>query len=582
MRVRQVIISVTKQLKSFITKKENWPYLFFFLCIFTIFLVNSLHESYPDEFDNILGGWYIIHGLPIYDKWFTHHGPVAYFIAAFIEIFTRNSFVAFRLVYALVLFLLTTGCYIYLRRKFGEVQTRFYLLFIFFLAIMGNYYWLHMLLADSLSAYLFAPIFALLLLATLYKRELSLQDVTFISLGTALSLLSSLTYTYIAFIVYGYTLFYYLFFTKGKLISKKNIYSILIIASPYLVFVLYLLATGSLTDYLTQGISFNQKYYIYNYPRPEGTTFINPIRFAVVIANNFYNSYFALLQQLPSLNVFFPLNITMAVGSISLVIYLVVRRYYLFSGIMMALILYANARSNPLTSGERDYQSAVYIVLSFLAISFLLSRLPKFLAESKDYGEKILLGGIFAILTFYTVFSTGFFFQKFFNRTYEKYMGKMALIYDRPHIAPFINSLIEKNEPVWIGPFNFEELFYTHGKPATKYQILIPGMGSSPEMQKEMLTELSVSRPRIIYFQSNFGILGRSPDQYGGFFKDFLKANYIRLGDYISPHGESYKSLIPIDEWMDIEQRLYIRKDVTDEMIKKMLEKSYIEKLVKE
>ena len=77
----------------------------FYIGLFCLFLLNAFHESYPDEFDNIMGGWYILHGKLIYSGFFTHHGPVPYFLAALLELFSWQSFVRFRIVYAIFLFL---------------------------------------------------------------------------------------------------------------------------------------------------------------------------------------------------------------------------------------------------------------------------------------------------------------------------------------------------------------------------------------------------------------------------------------------------------------------------------------------
>ncbi len=81
----------------------------FVLVMLGIFLINTVHEQYPDEFDNILGGWYILHGRLIYTGFFTHHGPVAYYIAALVEIFSGQSFVRFRIVYSIFFLPISSG-----------------------------------------------------------------------------------------------------------------------------------------------------------------------------------------------------------------------------------------------------------------------------------------------------------------------------------------------------------------------------------------------------------------------------------------------------------------------------------------
>lgn len=566
------ITGVYIKLKSFFRNNENLFLSVFFVLILALLLINALHESYPDEFDNILGGKYLLQGIPIYTGFFTHHGPVAYFLSAFILLFSNGSFVVFRLIFAVCIFIFLLGTYLYIRNRFGKNQTYFYLGFIFITALAGNYYWLHMLLADSLSAYFFAPIVAILLVASFYNHRLRLRDLMIISVLTASSVLSSLTFIYFSILVYSFSLFLYIK-TNKPIKQLKNIVipAFIIILTPYMLFLSYLLVTFSLNDYLYQGFTFNQRYYVYNYPRPEGSTTINPVRFAIVIANAFYNNYYTLLQQVPSMNLGFPMNIAMAVGTFCLGIYLFLKKKYIFGLVFIGFLLYSNARSDPLTSKETDYQSAVYIIIAFISTSFLLMKLWEELNKKlADDAKKYIYLLMLFICGIYSLSALMFLFQKFFNRSYDKYMGRAPFIYDRPVLAPIINKLINTDGKVWVGPFEFGELFYIHGRPASRYQIFIPGMGASPEIRKDFIKELEKSKPKVIYFQKNFFILGRSPEMYGQFFIDYLSRHYITLYDY-RENGKRYVSLIPISEKVDIETRLYIRKENLDEIIKKLI-----------
>lgn len=569
------------KLKRFFGNKENLFLFCFFLFILSILSVNALHESYPDEFDNILGGKYLLQRIPIYTGFFTHHGPLAYFISAFILLFSNGSFVSFRILFAVLIFLFLLCSYLYLRKSFGSKETNFYLGFIFITALAGNYYWLHMLLADSLSAYFFAPVITLLLLATFYKRRLRLRDLAVISILTAGSILSSLTFIYLSILVYSYSLYLYISTNKSiKLFSKRIVPAVSILLAPYIIFLAYLLLTISLNDYLYQGFTFNQLYYVYNYPRPEGSTTINPIRFAIVIANVFYNNYYTLLQQVPSMNLGFPVNIAMAVSTFFLALYLLIKRRFLFALFFIGLLIYSNARSDPLTSKETDYQSAVYIIIAFISAPFLLTKLWEELNyKITETASRYIYLIMFIVAGIYSLSASMFLFQKFFNRTYDKYMGRAALIYDRPQLAPIINKITKADDKVWIGPFEFGELFYTDAKPASRYQIFIPGMGASPEIRKDFINELERSKPKVIYFQKNFFILGRNPEMYGQFFIEYLQSKYVTLYDY-RENGNKYVSLVPVSEKVDIETRLYIRKEYKEEIIKRLVDSNFIKQMV--
>jgi hypothetical protein len=63
---------------------------------------------------------------------------------------------------------------------------------------------------------------------------------------------------------------------------------------------------------------------------------------------------------------------------------------------------------------------------------------------------------------------------------------------------------------------------------------------------------------------------------YGQFFLDYLKEHYITLQTY-EDNGVTYKSLVPITEKIDLESRLYIRKENAQEIIQKLLTNNYIQ-----
>lgn len=573
----QIVSSLRGKFGS-IFKKRNWPYIFFAATVLFLFLANTIHESYPDEFDNILGGWYIIHGKIIYKDFFTHHDPFTYYLAGIIELISGRSFVAFRYVYALFLFLFTFGSYAYLKNSIKSASIKFYLAFILVFGIGATYFWGHMLLADNLAAILLTPVFALVFIKSFYRQQFTIKDYTFISILTSLTLLSAVTYFYLIFVLMLYLSLHYLFsinFSSKKFFSKNTGKLILIFIAPYLLFLIYLLITASLKDYFYDAITFNQKYYIYNYPRPEGSTDINPIRYAIVIAQNFQDHFSSLLIQAKSFNFSFPFNISLAVGSASLIIFLLIKKRFDLALLLWVILTFANARSNPLTSSETDYQSSVYIMISIFVICFFISEVYEELKKDIDYPKKLILSSMLLIVGIYGLFNFTFLVRKFSEKTYDKFMGFQATIYDRPRIAPIVNSLVAPADYAWIGPFEFEELFYLNAQIPSKYMILLPAFGSAPEIQQKMLSDFQKNPPKIIYFDKRFFILGRSPEMYAQFFLDYLNKNYITLYQY-RKDKTVYKSSLPIDNRIDLETKLYINKRDFPQIKQELLDKGLI------
>lgn len=579
----------TKRLRSFIpsrrsivlsfSQKEFYFKAGFIIFILILFLVNGLHEEYPDEFDNILGGWYILHGKLPNIGFFTHHGPVPYFIAAVVVFFSGQSFVRFRILYSLLLAGVLFGTYFLLKRRLGKGHVTFFPLFIAFLGIESTYYWIQMLLADNIAALSYLPVYALLLVKGFYKQKVTLFDVGVISILSTIGLYSSLTYTYIYIIVTVATL--YLFIKSNSIsltrLRKPLLYSFVLLALPHAVYFIYLILTGSMFDYFFQNFTFNAKHYIYNYPRPLESARINPIRYAVIIMFQFFNNFYPLLIGVKNFEFSFPVNTTMAVGSASTFLYMLIKKRYKLALFILALLIYTNVRSNPISSKETDYQSAVYIMFSFFNIFFLLPQLYKELEVTVHSGKKILFGALLLIVGVYSFFTMFFLSLKFLQKVFPKYMGTAPLIYDRPEIAPIVNSLVDNNEYMWIGPFEFEELFYSRGKLPSKYHILVRGVGVSEKTSREMLEDFKKNMPKVIFFDQNFFYLGNKTASYSKFFLEFLDKNYETLLNYRNGNRK-YTSILPIhiNNKVDLEAKMFIRRDKVLEVVQKLIEKGYL------
>lgn len=557
--------------------RKNYLYILGGIALYGVLFITAFHESYPDEYDNILGGWYILHGKIIYKDFFTHHGPMSYFLAAPALIFSGNSFVKFRIVYSFVIFLMLTLPYIYLRWSVGHILTKFYMLLLFVVAFASVYFWGQMLLADNLAAFFLMPVAALLILKTLFNKKMTYFDIAFVSFLTTAALLSSLTYLYLTSIIFLYTFFY---FCKSNKLRPKNILSVLkmigLLALPGVIFALYLLVTMSFGDYYYQNFTFNKSFYVYNYPRPDGDMSINPIRYAIVIANKFFLDATVLLIQVKDFNFNFPLNLTLMLGNLTLLVYLVFKRKFTLALFAFLLIMFSNVRTSPLTSEETDYQSAVYILFSMMSVTLMLVLLYQDLKERAETPFKMIFGVLFMLLASYSLFSSFYLLRVYTEKAYLKYMGLQPLIYDRPELAPFINSIVEEGETTWVGPFEFKELLYLEPEIASRYQIFNPGMGASGIIQDELISDLEKNKPKIIWFDRRFHILGRSPEDFGGKFISRLEENYTPLYIDNEKGDAEYLVTYPIEKRFDIATMLYIRNENRDEIIQRLLEKGYI------
>lgn len=391
-----------------------------------------------------------------------------------------------------------------------------------------------MFLADSLSALLLAPGYALFLAKVFFKAKLDLADLVVISLSTSASVVNSLTYLYAATpLVIGATI-YTLHsgdVLPGRLRTSVVLATktILIFALPYLIFFGYLLATSSLPDFLFQAVDYNRQYYIYNYPRPPGSTSFNPVRYAVVIVNNFINGYQPLLAFAKNPDFMNPFNTTLAVSNTVFWVFLLLRKKFFLLFISLVATVFSTVRSSDLVhSKPTDYQLAVYFNLSFLNATFFAVFIAKEIETIKTFLAKAASTSLALLFALFWITNVVFLFAEFWRMNYSRYMGTMPLIYDRPAVAPIVNNLLGKSDYCWVGPFEFEEIFYLDCRLPSKYHWILPQFGSIEKIKSAMLADFSQNPPDVIVFRRNFSAFGQTPD-FNRFFVDFLDKNYLRL-----------------------------------------------------
>ncbi len=565
---------------SFLSRIKSKVYsskylLFFFVILLLINLINAVHNSFPDEFDNILGGFYINQGLIPYKDFFSHHGLVSYYFASIITIITKQSFIYFRLLYSVLTFIYFISLYKIFRKYLDKELALVFLIFLSILGIASTYFWGQMLLADNLSAFLILPAYILLIAKLISKSKISLVDIAIVAIFSCLTFFTSITFTYLVIFINFVLLTAYLAQNKNKLSPSGIIKMIIILGAPYIFMLSYFVVSGSLSEFYQQNISYNKNTYIYNYPRPEGSTRFNPARYAIVIGYNFYNNYRSLLVQAKDFNLSYPFNITLALVNTILILYLIVTRRYLAAFFILTMLIFSNARSNPLNSKETDFQSAVYITLSLFNLPLIVNILVKELNRNQVYPLKLIYSFAVLLLGSYSFFFVLFIGHKFLDKAYGKFMGFEPMIYDRPFIAPLINKLTDKNDFVWIGPLGFEELLYIDAKQPSKYHWFLRAHSETETIKKELIEDLQRNKPKIVVYKQDFSAFGNNPNSLNTMLMNFLKENYFQIGENSTP-SIPYKTSFKEGNYIMAED-FYFNKENEGDLINKLKEFNVIQ-----
>lgn len=548
---------------------KNKIILFFALILFVIF-TNQLHYIYPDELENILGGRFVLLGRLPYTGFFTHHNPFAYFFAAIIYVFSGMSFVRFRLLYGLVFFIALIIFYRFIRKNYGQTEVKIVISLFLFISFGATYTWGHMLLADTLSTYFIIPAYIILFFNLINKVNISKKQLVLVSATTALSVFVSMSIIIAALVIYLYII--YLFFSNRIKITFLKL--ILIISLPYVIFLTYLITTGSLTDFYLQSIKYNIDSYI---ALPDGASFKNPLRVAIVLQTHFFQNLRSILLMAKDLNLSTPFAHAMGLSNVALILYLIITRQYVLAGFCWLFISFASPRGNPYLTSETDYQAFTYQSISlFNGIAVLFYFWEELKNRLRD-GKRVIFSFLLILVGLYQVFLLIFFIDRWLDKSYQKYMGYAPLIYDRPAIAPVLNNLIDKDDYYYIVPFNFEDQLYMKSSPASRYIVILPGMDGNDRIESEIIENLKSMRPKVIVFHTEMRIYGKQP---GINILDYINSEYfnleqIRIGCLgLSPKIKWFGEHEPQPH--DFERHFYFDKNRKEEILQELIDKELL------
>ncbi len=551
---------------NFFKKTNFWIFLLFLVLV----AVGQIHFFYPDEFENILGGYYILHGRLPYTGFFIHHNPFAYFFAAPISLFAGQSFVKFRLILGLVYALGMVWFYVWGKKRLGIFMGKIILVWLIFLAIGATYWWGQMLLADTLVSYLISVPVILLFWLIWQKEKIKRSDLLIISIFSSLALLTTFTLLYLVLFIYLITLIWIFKNSEERLLSRTNLKVLGILGMPYLVFLFYLLVTGSLQEFFYQSVVFNAKYYA---ALPGGVSVKNPLRVVTVLFYQFFVNFKTMLVMTKDLNFGSPFAQTLVLSNAVMVLYALINRQFFLSVFVWFVLTFSIVRSNPYTTAETDYQGMTYHVISIFNGLMALVLLWQGLKE-KVFDAKYLIYGISLLfLGVYFLFFSLHLSEKYLEKAYQKYMGVQSLIYDRPSVAGTLNKLLSKDDYYFLGPFDFENHLYTNAKLASKYIVTIPAMNNSDKIKNELMSDLQQNKPKIVVFDTEMRVFGDKP---GSFVKDFLSQNYFNL-EHLGVPCTKFKAT---NKWFgtyDFERHFFFPNSEQDQVIKQLFETKLVE-----
>lgn len=550
--------------------------LLFFILITTIFLLNSLHILFPDEYDNMLGGLLITRGKLPYIDYFAHHGPGAYFVAAAITIFSGAKVVYFRIIYNFLISVLLF-CNFYLLSKKIKFNHTFYYLFLILVSLLSIYFWGHIMLADSVVAWLLIVPYSLIFLKMYLRKKMNLGDIWLISISTFFILLTSLTYVFAIFFLVLFSLIYYLQ-TNRNLNLHTLVKLFVIYITPYLVFVFYLIVTGSMAEYIFQNFTYNIQYYAFDI---NGVPATRPLSYALAIYELFADKFIAALRLSKDLNFKYPLVPTLVVGNSVLFVNLLIKKRFHLLLLILLVLGFVCVRSNPLDTSETDFHGAPYVVLALFNTCFVLTLIWESLKLKGLKLSKILNVVFFVYLGTYMIFFTIFCWKFFSNKVYLAATKKITLINNHSAVADYINLLTSKDDYVWVGPFAFEEWVYLQSNSPSKYYWILGAHAKSEKIRGEIVQDFEVHKPKVIVFNNLYSQFNQFPKDFHWLLLDWMEDKYFRLSD-LNSEQKQYEPTIKIFRSItldyEFERDFYFDKSRKDEIVTELINNNLIKK----
>jgi hypothetical protein len=536
-------------------------YLLAFIGI--IFLVNSQYVAYPDEFVNILGGKFILEGKIPYKDFFDHHLPGAWYISAFLLLFSFGSFVKFRFFWGIIQYaiLFFVGKFVQKRNK---EMFSYFLGFFLLYPFITVYYWTHLFIADGIAFLFFSAIFWMLF-AESYQEKHAQRTLIFLSLCNMIFVFTSLSYIYIALLFYGWI---FILFLQTKPKIKDTITLFGISAVPYVLYALYLLISNSWKEFYISNVVYNTTLYM-RVPNYTPGKFFNPIKFALTVIYNFYDTYIQLLVRIKEFNLYFPVDLVLALSTFLLLVFLL-KELPIIGVIYFFVLSFSAPRSNLMKIGETDYQSGLFIALGAISFFLVLWRYKhiKFNYEPLELVRRFLV----AMVVLYGIFAGIFLIQNTYNKFYLRHTQKMPSIYDHAPTAFFLNEILNKGDVYWIGPYEPNEEFFVKGaKLPGKFPTLLPQFRESEYFSGEFIKQFETHTPSLIIYKHEASIFGTPAMEFGKFFTDWMDRKYVSL--------EHIKGLnvLKSPETFTMRTDVYLLKSEQTALLKRLTEKGYIE-----
>lgn len=499
-----------EKFKKVVTSKY-FVFPLIFAVAFLLYLPQSHNVYFGDEFDVTTGAWLVSKGYVVYSDFFCHHMPTSYVIIAIFTSLGISTVAGLRIAFHMCFVFVLILFYNLLKDK---VKLKYYCCFIILYIVSMPYYWGMSVLADVISAS--ATTIFLFIILNKPDMEYTLLEKCILSITTFIAI-TSLQMAVVAYIIYY--LFYafkriYLYITskKAKILFMEDLKFFIIVLTPFIIWIIYMIITNSFSNFLEFGIMFNFDYY---------SSYVNETNIIGLIIKNLidlptyiYTTFTGLLDFDNFENVYRSI-ITLAFFSMTAINF---KKNKLHSVLIFLFVYYLGIRN------RNTFRAAAYFVALEVCFCYLLNVIELSKIRCRYKSSLIIIASSIVALVIGTDYKV---------RVLENGKDDLTVTINSEY-EKIIRDVTTETDKIWSLPMSPDIYLNTEREPADGNIFYLPWQADIPGYNESVVANLIREKPKIIISDKNAIIWNESFGKVSDYAEPIVKyvdENYFRIAD---------------------------------------------------
>lgn len=466
---------------------------------FLLLLTFRTNPEFCDECDNMLGGMTIARGGHIYGEFPSQHTPLMYYIMSVFSFLGVKGVVGLRIAFYGLLSIIFGFIYYRYSKHVGKIPIILYVLLGIF--IMANYMLSYSITSEQIQSQALVIIFLELLLFIKNKKLLKYSELIiclsiFASIWVAVVSVIPCFFAVLIFLIFDIKYYYeekktikkYLkhFFIDYK---KILIYGFL----PFVIALSVIAITGNLSNFMYQAYTLNTEVY------SKYSGYTSSVLSTIISA--FINYFKFLISDIKTIPSYYFSIINATIYSLNLIALVINFRKNKLASILLFMFI--------VVCGNRAFLG--FHGLPFMMVTFINFSLAIYTIKNKKifWAIAILVTSLFSVKFIRNAIRVNITTENTYDVAMKLTEDHKYVYFDNMDTCGYVNTGLI---------------------PASRFTTLVPWF--QEKYEKDVIKELKVTKPNVIYFQPNDDIWSYEYKDFSKKLYKYIKENYI----YFSKH----------------------------------------------